>query len=73
MRGGKREGAGRRRKLDFLERISIGAKCENRFRQIWNDASEKAWSNRPGAEEVRTLQEENVAELLSLSHAERAG
>jgi len=37
-RGGRREGAGRRRRLSLLERVRIGARCERLWRAAHSEA-----------------------------------
>lgn len=55
-RGGKREGVGRRRNLDQLDRIHLGSVCETRFQNLWNEARQKRWEERLGVRELHQLQ-----------------
>lgn len=54
-RGGRRIGAGRRRKLDHLARMAVGSACERRFNDTWNEARQLAWRSRPGYDEREAL------------------
>jgi hypothetical protein len=55
-RGGKRAGAGRRRKLDHLQRMYLGSLCETRFQGLWDQVRQKRWEERPGVSELHQLQ-----------------
>jgi hypothetical protein len=55
-RGGKREGAGRKPKLNHTERIRLGSLCETRFQGLWAHARQKRWEERPGVSELHQLQ-----------------
>jgi hypothetical protein len=57
MRGGKRVGAGRSRKLNHLERIYLGSLCEQRFQTLWDQARWRRWEERAGVNELHKLQE----------------
>ena len=60
MRGGARQGAGRRPKLDDLERLAIGAECERRFNEIWIAAREESWTSKSGVDQIHSMQDEYV-------------
>lgn len=65
MKGGKREGAGRKRKLDAFERMILGSQCEKRFSQLWEEAREKHWRERLGMAELHALQAEGQAAAVA--------
>jgi hypothetical protein len=54
-RGGRREGAGRKRLLDHTERMRLGSLCETRFKTLWEEARENHWGARPGVGELHQL------------------
>lgn len=55
-RGGRRNGAGRSSKLDFWERLEVGAACERRFRALWKKNIDADWESRPGVDRLHYLQ-----------------
>lgn len=67
-RGGPREGSGRPKKLDDLDRWTIGAECERRFKEKWEENTEALqtfWANRAGIAQVRFLQGKFHAATMS--------
>lgn len=55
-RGGRREGAGRPPRLDELERLAIGANCERKFQDIWEERISQDHEAKPLVQHLRQLQ-----------------
>jgi hypothetical protein len=66
-RGGRRAGAGRKPKLDFLNALDVGAECEVRYRQLQKLADECRINDQLSTPEL----EEYRAELDAVPIAER--